>query len=148
MRVLKRFDMKETLFYLFLRFLSHSSQPMLKWLAELLQATPRGKRNQESSSSPYRHKGVQLFRVIFTAELCDLFTMLCSYKLLRFLWQNTLHNLSRHNYHRGIHVILMDLMVHFVSIFFWHLMLSSTSKNLFSKLNRHLETKDVNTYRK
>ena len=148
MRVLKRFDIKETLFYLFLKFLSHSSQPMLKWLAELLQATPRGKQNEESSSSPYRHKGVQLSRVILTAELCDLFTMLCSYKLLRFLWQNTLHNLSRHNYHRGIHVILMDLMVHFVSIFFWHLMLSSTSKNLFSKLNRHLETKDVNTYRK
>ena len=148
MRVLKRFDIKETLFYLFLGFLSHSSQPMLKWLAELLQATPRGKQNEESSSSPYRHKGVQLSRVISTAELCDLFSMLCSYKLLRFLWQNTLHNLSRHNYHRGIHVILMDLMVHFVSIFFWHLMLSSTSKNLFSKLNRHLETKDVNTYRK
>ena len=148
MRVLKRFDIKETLFYLFLEFLSHSSQPMLKWLAELLQATPRGKQNEESSSSPYRHKGVQLSRVILTAELCDLFSMLCSYKLLRFLWQNTLHNLSRHNYHRGIHVILMDLMVHFVSIFFRHLMLSSTSKNLFSKLNRHLETKDVNTYRK
>ena len=40
---------------------------MLKWLAELLQATPRGKRNQESPSSPYRHKGVQLYRVISTA---------------------------------------------------------------------------------
>ena len=139
--------MKETLFYLFLRFLSHSLQPMLKWLAELLQATPRGKQNEESSSSPYRHKGVQLSRLISTAELCDPFTMLCSYELLRFLWQNTLHYLSRHNYHIRIHG--MDLMVHFVSIFFfWHPMLSSYRKNLSSKLKGLLETKDVNTYRK
>ena len=34
-----------------------------------------------------------------------------------FLW-NTLHNVFRHSYHRGIRGILMDLMVHFVLILF------------------------------